>query len=137
MFITTEDLKQAIRLHELDEITGGDDTLVQAAISTAVAEMKPYLFRYDAEKIFSATGDGREPLLVRFAVDITIFEVVSISRPDQDLENRRALYKRAIDWLRQVKDDDMPTGLPRLANPVASGDDPVSGGGRSPRNNYF
>lgn len=135
MFITRDDLKIAIREYEVDEITGGDDTLVEAAISAAIGEMKPYLFRYDTGKIFNATGKDREPLLVRFAVDITIFGIVSIARPDQDLENRRALYRRAIDWLKQVRDEDLPTGLPRPEH--VPEDSTVLSGGRVKRDNYY
>lgn len=136
MFITREDLKIAIREYEIDEITSGDDTLVEAAISAAIGEMKPYLFRFDTEKIFNARGQEREPLLVRFAVDIAVFEIISIARPDQDLENRRALYKRAIDWLKQVRDEDLPTGLPELPSDEP-GDGDVLFGSERKRNNYY
>lgn len=136
MFITKEDFKRAIRLYEIDEITDGDDALVEASISTAIGEIKPYLFRYDTEKIFGSAGPEREPLLVRFAVDIAVFELVSIARPDQDLENRRALYKRAIDWLKQVRDDDIPTGLPKKET-ESPPDATILSGSQKKRNNYF
>ena len=135
MFIQRTDLKQAIREWELDEILAGDESLVDIAISTAVGEMKPYLHRYDVEKIFGAKGEDREPLLVRFAVDIAIFELVSIARPDQDLENRRALYNRAIGWLKQVRDDKLPCGLPLLE--VASGEADILYHSNPKRNNYM
>ncbi|MEG2555524.1 MAG: phage protein Gp36 family protein [Odoribacter sp.] len=140
MFITKKDFKMAIREYELDEITAKDDTLVEIAISTAIGEMKPYLFRYDVDKIFSAEGDKRESLLVRFAVDIAVFELVSIARPDQDLENRRALYKRAIDWLKQVRDDSLPTGLPEVRGDTDESGNPIGdvmSGSQPQRNNYF
>ena len=135
MFIQRTDLKQAIREWELDEILAGDEPLVDIAISTAIGEMKPYLHRYDVEKIFSAKGEDREPLLVRFAVDIAIFELVSIARPDQDLENRRALYNRAIDWLKQVRDEKLPCGLPLLE--VAPGEADILYHSNPKRNNYM
>lgn len=139
MFITKEDFNITIRPYEIEQITDGDDTIVHMAISAAVGEMKPYLHRYDTDKIFSATGDQRHPLLLRFAVDIAVFQLVSIARPDQDLENRRALYKRAIDWLKQVKNEEMPVDLPlKEENPD---DDKLSGGilsgSHPPRQNYF
>ncbi len=139
MFITKEDFNITIRPYEVDQITDGDDTIVDMAISAAIGEMKPYLFRYDTDRIFSASGSERHSLLVRFAVDIAVFELVSIARPDQDLENRRALYKRAIDWLKQVKDEEMPVDLPlkeeepdgeKLAGGILAGSHPQ-------RPNYF
>lgn len=137
MFITKDDLKIAIRLYEVDEITGGDDTLVYAAISAAIGEIKPFLFRYDTERIFNAAGDERHPLLVRFAVDIAVFEIVSIARPDQDLENRRALYKRALDWLKQVRDENLAVDLPEKETPLPAADVTVAYGSQPKRNNYF
>ena len=74
--------------------------------------MKPYLHRYDTGRLFATTANQRPDILVRFAVDIAIFELCSIALPDQDLENRRALYKRAIGWLKEVRDNDIPTELP-------------------------
>jgi phage gp36-like protein len=135
MFISEKDLYSAIREYELADIVQGDPALIDIAISTAIGEMKPYLFRYDCEQIFSARGSDREPLLVRFAVDIAIFELVSIVRPDQDLENRRALYNRAIGWLREVRDEKMPCGLPLL--PVDPEDTAVLSSSNHKRINYF
>lgn len=137
-FITRKDLTQAIREYEIDQITDSDPALVDIAINTAIGEMRPYLFRYDTERIFSAENEQREPLLVRFAVDIAVFELCSIARPDQDLENRRALYNRAIGWLKEVRDENMPTGLPLRPNdpeaPVAS---EIAAGGTPARSNYY
>ncbi len=139
MFITKEDFNITIRPYEIDQITGGDDSIIDMAISAAIGEMKPYLFRYDTDKIFAASGSERHSLLVRFAVDIAVFELVSIARPDQDLENRRALYKRAIDWLKQVKNEEMPVDLPLKEE--APDDDKLAGGilagSHLPRQNYF
>lgn len=136
MFITKDDFKIAIRLYEIDEITGSDDTLVYAAISAAIGEMMPFLFRYDTDRIFNAQGEERHPLLIRFAVDIAVFEIVSIARPDQDLENRRALYKRAMDWLKQVRDEDLAVDLPKKEIEPAA-DATVAYGSQPKRNNYF
>ena len=135
MFIEKKDLFSAIREYELDGIVQDDPALIDIAISTAIGEIKPYLYRYDCEAIFAATGDDREPLLVRFAVDIAIFEIVSIVRPDQDLENRRALYNRAIAWLKQVRDEKMPCGLPLL--PVGPEQQKVLSHSNKKRINYY
>ncbi len=137
-FITQQDLTQAIREYEIGQITDGDPTLVDIAISTAISEMRPYLFRYDTERLFAAEGTSREPLLVRFAVDIAVFELCSIARPDQDLENRRALYNRAIGWLKEVRDENMPTGFPlRPSGPEAPLENEIAAGGTPARSNYY
>ena len=111
-FINRDDLKIAIREHEVDQITSGDDLLVEIAIETALGEMLPYLHRYDTDTIFAQEYAKRNPLLVRFAVDIAVFELCSIALPDQDLENRTARYNRAIGWLKEVRDEKIPVALP-------------------------
>ena len=139
-FINKEDFKIAIRLYEVEQITDGDDTLCDIAISHAIGEMRPYLYKYDCERLFAAQGEGRPPLLVRYAVDIAIFELCSIARPDQDLENRRELYKRAIGWLTEVRDKDIPTDIPfhkeGSENPD-EGETQQYFGSHPKRNNYF
>ena len=134
MFIEKEDFKISIRLYELDQITENDDTLIESAINTSICEVKPYLGKYDIDTIFSQVGAARNSLLVRFCIDIAVFELVSIARPDQDLENRRALYKRAIDWLKLVKSGEVEVDLPKKEEQDTSG---VHYGSASPkRNNY-
>lgn len=135
MFIEEKDLYTAIREYEVKEIVDGDPTLINIAISRAIGEMKPYLYRYDCDTIFSATGTNRDPVLVGFAVHIAVFELVSIARPDQDLQNRRALYNRAIGWLKQVRDEQMPCNLPLL--PVAPEDAKILFHSNLKRKNYY
>ena len=139
-FITKKDLRIAIREYQLDEITEADDTLVEIAISHAIGEMKPYLHRYDTGRLFATTANQRPDILVRFAVDIAIFELCSIALPDQDLENRRALYKRAIGWLKEVRDNDIPTELPfRITGTELepAPDKQITFGSNPKRNNYY
>lgn len=139
-FITKADLRIAIREYQIDQITDGDDTLIDIAISHAIGEMKPYLYRYDTVRLFATTGDERPAILVRFAVDIAIFELCSIALPDQDLENRRALYNRAIGWLKEVRNKDIPTELPFRITGTQQEPDPneqATYGSNPKRNNYY
>jgi len=112
MFITIEDLYSKIRKHDLEQITGGDEIIAEHAISSAVAEIMGYLERYDTDRIFSAKGEDREGLLVSFAVDIAVYEIVAIARPNTDLTDRRERRNRAIDYLKQVRDDNISTPWP-------------------------
>ncbi len=115
MFITKDDLYRAIRQEELEQITRGDDTMIQYAIDVAQKEIRSYLAdRYDVDTIFAQTGQLRHTLLLNFAVDIAIYILVAVALPGQSLEDRRARYKRAIDWLKQVRIGSIPTDLPVL-----------------------
>lgn len=135
MFIQRDDLSVAIRQYDIDSIIGGDDTLVDIAIISAISEMRPYLYRYDCDTIFGATGKSRHPLMVRFAVDIAVFELCSICLPNQDLENRRALYNRAINWLKDIKNNETPTDLPLLPEAEAPVMGTITFGGTPARDN--
>jgi phage gp36-like protein len=137
-FITRTDLNMAIREHEVNTITSGDSTLVEIAISTALGEMLPYLHRYDTDTIFAQQAAKRDPLLVRFAVDIAVFELCSIALPDQDLDNRTARYKRAIGWLKEVRDEKIPVALlPKPVTETGGSEAQVMYGSTPKRNNSY
>lgn len=140
MFITIDDLYSKVRQSDLRQITGGNDSVSLHAIGYAVGLIRSYLGgRYDTERIFSAQGEQREGMLVSIAVDIAIYEIVAICQPNIDLTDRRERRNQAVEYLRQVRDDSLPTGWPLLPEPdpgEGSGG-PVEYGGRPPRDNYF
>ncbi len=136
MFITKSDIIKVIRPEELNVITRNDEALVQFGIDAAVGEMKSYLSKqFDLDKIFSQNGTERNPLLVNFAVDISIYIIISTATPGQDTEDRRARYKRAIDWLKMVKSGDISSDLPQMTSTINNIRGAV--GEHSKRNNYF
>lgn len=115
MFLKIEDLNTAIREEIMDEISREDDTIVEQCISAALGEMKGYLTSgFDVDTIFAKTGSNRDPLLLSFAKDIAVYNLSTLETPGIDLEDRRARYKRAIDWLKQVRDGEITTSLPVL-----------------------
>lgn len=140
MFLTKEDLKSKIREGDLTRITGGDDMVVEHALSYAVGVMRSYLGeRYDTEAIFSSAGETREGTLVAMGVDIAIYEIVAITQPNIDLTDRRERRRQAIEYLTAVRDDNLPTGWPlKPSKPdTEDGSGPVMWGGVPPRGNYF
>ncbi len=136
-FIDKTDITKSLHLEYLDEITRNDDLIVNANIDAAEAEMKAYLANiYDVVAIFSKTGSYRNALLVEFNVDIAIYNLVDIDRPGIDMEDRRARYKRAIDWLKQVRDGNLSADLPLLENDEEK-KHPVQWGSKPKRNNHY
>jgi len=113
-FIAKSDLNLSILIDELNEITRGDDTIVTAAINSAQGEMRTYLYdSYDVDAIFSQTGDNRNQMLVNLMSDIAVFLIVGACQAGQDLEDRKARYKRAIAWLKEAQDTKNYSDLPR------------------------
>lgn len=138
MFIEKSDLEKKMMAHEITGITNDDEDLINHAISSAITEMKGYLKgRYDVAAIFAATGDDRSPLMVSFACDVAIYELVSLALPGQDLEDRRARYKRAIDWLKQLAHGDIQADLPLLADTEGITEGPFAFASQTKRNNSW
>ena len=146
MFLTKQDLTSKLRESDLLRITGGDDMVVEHALSYAVGIMRSYLAeRYDVESIFSAVGEDREGALVAMGVDIAVYEIVAIAQPNIDLTDRRERRRQAIEYLTAVRDDNLPTGWPlRPVEPdEGEEEDGISGsgsvlwGGIPSRGNYF
>jgi phage gp36-like protein len=119
MFLEKSDLYKAIKAEELAQITRNDDTIVLYGMDAAIAEMKGYLVKhFQTDTIFAQTGTNRHGLLVNFGIDISIYIIVSSALPGQDLEDRRLRYKRAVDWLTQVRDGEILTDLPLVTFPA-------------------
>lgn len=134
-FIEKTDLKLSILTDELTEITRGDDDVITMAIDSAIGEMRTYLYdSYDVETIFGASGEARNKMLVQLAVDITVFIIVGVCQAGQDLEDRKARYKRAITWLKEAQDTKTYSDLPRRE---VTEQTHFLFGSNSKRNNYY
>jgi len=137
-FITEEDLISAIREEELNQLIREDAAASAFAIDAAIEEMKPYLQKYyNVDTIFAQTGDNRNKLLMNFAIDIAIYILISVALPGQDLEDRRARYKRAIDWLKQISKGEITANLPRTDTPENSPNNRGFIGVHTKRENYY
>lgn len=123
-----------MHLDTVDVITGGDDTIVAAAIDGAVSEAKGYLSDYDTAIIFSATGSERHPLLVTFVKDLAVWHLVVLSNYSADIELREKRYNRAIEWLKSVQKGLVVPDLPR---PIDYSPKPILYGSNPKRTQHF
>lgn len=138
MFLTKEDLYSKIREGDLRQIVGQTDGVIEHALCFAVGKVRSYLGRYDTDQIFSARGDSREGMIVSLCVDIAIYELVAIAQPNIDLTDRRARATAALDYLTEVRDNNLPTGWPVPDREIENQDaKPVLFGGNRARGNYF
>jgi phage gp36-like protein len=115
-FIETTDYDASIHREVLDALTREDNALVEICEDRAVAEMRGYLSRrYDADAIFSATGTGRNQLVLMMAIDIAVYHVFCIHNPQKLSQVRKDRYARAIEWLKQVAGEEISIdGAPPL-----------------------
>lgn len=135
MFLTKTDLYTAIIEDELEEITRGDDSIINAALVSAEAEAKTYLYdTYDTETIFNQSGTSRHALLVNILSDIAIYLIVARVQAGQNIEDREARYKRAVATLKQYQNHESYSDLPRRTEQMQT---VFSFGSKPKRNNYY
>lgn len=119
-FLTIPDLDTHLYEDQINEISRNDTAITQAAIDSAIIEMKGYLSpQYDVATIFNATGSNRNPLVLTFCKDIAIWHFITVACPDVEFEHRKDRYQRAIQWLRDIHTRRIPVDLP--LKPIATG----------------
>ena len=115
-FIELTDYDASIHREILDAVTREDESVVEICEDRAVAEMRCYLSRrYDCDKIFTATGDKRNQLVLMMAIDIAIYHIFCIHDPRKLSPMRKERYERAVEWLKAVAAEEISVdGLPLL-----------------------
>ena len=120
-FISLEDYDASIHREILDSLlrqgtADYDPQIIEICEDRAVSEMKSYLNKkYDCQAIFSQTGEERHPLILMFALDITIYHIFCQHNPYKMSKIREDRYERAIEWLKGVMKGDITVeGAPLL-----------------------
>lgn len=102
MFIEREELATAISEYTLGQIEA-DDVAIRSAILMAMQEAASYLnAKYDCAKIFNATGDNRNILLVEHCKSLAVWYICRISNAGIVFDKAKIYYDNAVDWLKQV-----------------------------------
>lgn len=115
MFLQKADLKNNIYSYQVEQITEGDDTIVQQGLAAAEEECRSYLesniyqkenqdgrLIYDVESIFGTSGTDRNPLILQHCITIAKYHIIQLSNVDILYEQAKERYDRAIDWLTKL-----------------------------------
>lgn len=120
-FIDISDYDATIHREILDsllrkESNSYDPQIIEICEDRAIAEMRSYLNKtYDCDKIFSAEGEHRHPLVLMFAIDITVYHIFCQHNPYKLAKIRQDRYDRAIEWLKGVMNGNITIdGAPKL-----------------------
>lgn len=115
-FIELTDYDASIHREILDALTREDEAVVEICEDRAVAEMRCYLSRrYDCDRIFTETGDGRSQLVLMMAIDIAVYHIFCIHNPRNLSPIRKERYERAVEWMKAVAAGEISVdGLPLL-----------------------
>lgn len=112
MFLTVEDYRSVCDSYEFEQITENEDTRL-AAEAAALEQISSYLrARYDMDRVFSASGSCRNPMVVQCAVNISLWLMVHRLPQNMGHERRECLYNDAIKWLRDVQVSKASPDLP-------------------------
>lgn len=138
-FLNTTDLNTHMREYNIATIDEGDSTILQAAIDSAIAEAKGYLYAYDIDVIFSATGTDRNAMLLGVVKDIAVWRFIILMNAGVELQHRKDLYYIARDWLKAVQKGDIKPDLPKLKDEETGQEaEPIISYGSNPkRRNHF
>lgn len=114
-FIELSDYDASVHREILDALTRNDNAIVEICEDRAIAEIRGYISgHYDCDKLFSATGDDRNQLVLMMALDIAIYHIFSIHNPQKLSQLRKDRYDRALEWMRAVKKGMPIDGAPEL-----------------------
>lgn len=101
--------------HVIDQITEGDDSIVEQAIDAAIEEAKSYLAqRYDVEKIFATEGRSRNALVLENVKVIVIWRIITICNAETIYEMWKERYDRVIDYFKSVAKGITTPSLPPI-----------------------
>lgn len=143
-FLVQADLKTHLYAEVIDEITREDDSIVDRAIKSAIAEAKSYLSRYDLLKLFG--NDVTEPEVLsehlrNICIDIASWHLVKLCNPNVNMELFKTVYDDAIKFLEKVmKGQADPEGWPYKADDPATTENEnsfVQWGSNKKRKNHF
>lgn len=113
-FVELTDYDASIHRDILDALVREDEAVIEVCEDRAIAEMRCYLSkRYDCDKIFSATGEQRNQLVLMMVIDIAVYHIFSIHNPQKLSQVRR--YERAVEWMKAVAAEEISIeGAPLL-----------------------
>jgi len=137
-FLTPDEIKTHLYSEIVNMVDRTDNSVLQSAIDAAISEVKSYLSAFDTDAIFSSEGDDRNPILLLYTKDISVWHFIQLANPNTNLELRADRYEKAIAWLDKVMRGQVVPDLPMPA-PPSDGDQNnfIKWGANAPRNSYF
>ncbi len=144
MFIEKTDLPSSMYGYQIEQITEGNDDIIDIAMAAAEEEIRSYLtgnnriewldgrLKYDVDAILTATGTDRNSLILKQAVTITKWWIVDLCNADVIYEQTKERYDRAVNWLKQLASGEVNLSTLPTIDPETISDDkqPFSFGSR-------
>jgi phage gp36-like protein len=133
--ISTHLYGEVIQEIERDEV---NTPKLSEAIKAAIAEVQSYLSNYDSTAIFAATGDNRNPIILLYTKDISVWHYIQLANPNVEIDIRKSRYETATKWLDKVQSGKVVPDLPHKASDLDGTTQGILSWGSNPkRNNHF
>lgn len=114
-FINKDDILNIIESRDLEEITKGDDTIIEEEILNALELVSEKLRnRYDLDYEFNLTGTDRNRQLLKQSVSIAMFYISERIPTNFMPESRQEAFDRAESWLLEVDEGKRNVNLRQL-----------------------
>lgn len=116
--VTKTDILNYIDDADLEQITGGDDSIIEFCTRQAETTAREYLQnRFDIDFEFSQTGTDRNESLLKHIIAIALFFMFERLNTNVLPEARASAYDRAVNWLKDTRDQKIQSNLKELTAP--------------------
>lgn len=117
-YLTKADLSSHLYGDNIDEITRGNDALVEQAITAAVSEASAYLNRYDLSQLFADNPTPNDPALKMKVKDIAAWHLLTLCNANINIDLFQQRYEYAIEkyFIAIMKGQMDPQGWPYKPN---------------------
>lgn len=113
MFVTDNDWDTLADEEGLAIISQSSETNKNRAVRMSIDEITAYLSsRYNCKKIFNATGEERNNVVLMYVMDCALYHMCSWLPQRMGIEIRKERYERVLEWLEKVNKGILNPSLP-------------------------
>lgn len=136
MYVQSNEITTHLGVEQIEAISDGDETMLEAAINSALVQVRGYLKgKYDITAEFAKTGTARNSLLVTYVKDIAVWHFINICHVNTSIEERAKRRDDAVRDLVKAQKGDFDFELPAL--PIEQKTDTITFSSNHKRNNHF
>lgn len=113
MFLEPQELDTVVSTYKLAELIEGSETVAQSCCLAAIKRVRSYLnAKYDADIIFNATGDQRDPELLEICKNVALWFLIRKNNLDIIYTRVKENYDRDIAYLKELANGTLSGGFP-------------------------
>lgn len=113
MFLEVQELDTVVSTYKLAELIEGSEAVAQSCCLAAIKRVRSYLnAKYDADIIFNATGDQRDPELLEICKNVALWFLIRKNNLDIIYTRVKENYDRDIAYLKELANGTLSGGFP-------------------------